>query len=567
MGMPMLVSKSLRLIAGLGAAALAALAQAQSQPANPQQPPFVVRTTTQLVQVNAIAVDSQNNPVPNLTVGDFKLTDNGKPQTISVFSMEKNEATASSSAPPQTRGSFSNHVEQASRNVIVILIDDSNQDTLGDPSLSLRIGEDLAYAKQEIRKFFQQMRPQDYVALYAMHDQLRVLHDFTTDPVALIHALDHYVPPPLLPAVLPVVGDQFPNESQQDYNVLARLKGSVAMFQAITEHLAAVPGRKSLVWVTAGFPTGLLLPFQAGGSINPSGLALDPNTVWPGLVRPLVEKAARAFNSASLAIYPVDVRGLLPPSAYTAGHPAQATTLAQQARPDVETVGLPQGEDEIATMRDIADRTGGRAFYHTNDFTGAIRQAADDGRVTYTLGYYPSETKWDGTFHTIALKVTRPGVSVRYRRGYFALPPEQLDATGRQKALMAAALSPLDAASVQLTVRARRHGPQDSPEAELELAIDPRSVSFENSNGVWNAEIELAVVELNAQGDTLKAYDQIRTMTLKPETHDRVEKEGIRFPLSFRILPETERIRIVVRDNFTGALGSLNLPLSQVPSS
>jgi hypothetical protein len=66
--------------------------------------------------VNAIAVDSRGNPVPNLTIDDFKLTDNGKPQTISVFSVEKNEAAAVTAPPePLARGTFSNRSRKAKR--------------------------------------------------------------------------------------------------------------------------------------------------------------------------------------------------------------------------------------------------------------------------------------------------------------------------------------------------------------------------------------------------------------------------------------------------------------------
>jgi hypothetical protein len=73
-------------------------------------------------------------------------------------------------------------------------------------------------------------------------------------------------------------------------------------------------------------------------------------------------------------------------------------------------------------MKTLAERTGGKAFYGSNDLSEAIRRAIDDFRVTYTLGFYPTGAKWDGAFHRIKVKVKIPGAEVRARAGYFALP-------------------------------------------------------------------------------------------------------------------------------------------------
>ena len=134
-----------------------------------------------------------------------------------------------------------------------------------------------------------------------------------------------------------------------------------------------------------------------------------------------IDAAARALNDANVAVYPVDARGLNPPPK---GAP-------------------PQGDFD--TMNEIADRTGGRAFYNTNDIAGSVREAIDDSRVTYVLGYYPDHGEWNGKFREIKIKVNRPGVEVRYRRGYFAVtdaPATPASSTSSCRMLRAARLIP-----------------------------------------------------------------------------------------------------------------------------
>src|SRR5258708_37104025 len=77
----------------------------------------------------------------------------------------------------------------------------------------------------------------------------------------------------------------------------------------------------------------------------------------------------------------------------------------------------------LDAMEELADRTGGRAAYNTNDLTSAISRAMDDSRVTYTIGYYSTDQNQDGKFREIKVRVDRGGLGVPYRKGYFAFKP------------------------------------------------------------------------------------------------------------------------------------------------
>ena len=117
------------------------------------------------------------------------------------------------------------------------------------------------------------------------------------------------------------------------------------------------------------------------------------------------------------------------------------------------TRGAPE---TFVTMRLLAERSGGKAFYGTNDISGAIRQAMNDSRVTYTLGYYPAGVKWDGSFHELRVKVAAPGAQVRARTGYYAFPDAPLPTPRNDRALIAKlAASWLPATSIGLHVHAQ----------------------------------------------------------------------------------------------------------------
>jgi VWFA-related protein len=119
-----------------------------------------------------------------------------------------------------------------------------------------------------------------------------------------------------------------------------------------------------------------------------------------------IQRATRALNNAQVALYSVDARGLIGAFTYDRG------------RARVVTLSMVYDNLDILTI--TADETGGRAFYNTNDLARSLHRALDDAGHTYVLGYYPSHGRWDGRYRQIRVRVTRPGVEVRHRRGYFA---------------------------------------------------------------------------------------------------------------------------------------------------
>jgi VWFA-related protein len=128
-----------------------------------------------------------------------------------------------------------------------------------------------------------------------------------------------------------------------------------------------------------------------------------------------------------------------------------AANRSAELRPNPLRPGVGVANQE--TMRELASRTGGRAYYNTNDLKTAIRDAVQDARLTYTLGFYPSDEKFDSKFHEIKVQVDRPGINLRYRKGYFDLAERPQDYKTRKAELRDAVWSPIDASAIGLSFR------------------------------------------------------------------------------------------------------------------
>ena len=464
--------------------------------------------------------DKHDELVTDLTKSDFTVLDNGKPQAIQIFSVTTNASPPSALPVLLASNTYSNRspVGNAPANITVILLD-----ALNTPY------SNQAFANQRLVRFLQQLQPQDRVALYALGGRLRILHDFTSDASRLVAAfkgykgqlsqLDDAEPPDLgftgNPSAVMLRGDERQYEQEKDLSKRVRLTLD-AMVQ-IAQHLAPLAGRKNLIWVSGSFPLS-----TAYTQLNPS----HGQTLFETEFTNVVE----ALANDSLVIYPVDARGLIPT--------------------DTETFAGPDSL-QFMTMKSLAAETGGRAFFGTNDIGGAVRAAIDDSRVSYELGYYPATENWDGKFHTVKIKVKRPGVHVRTRNGYLAINNP--------------GLPPLEARAIDVTV----HVDQTKPEAgnakvlSLDVRIDPRQLALKFQDGRARGIVDLLFVQSNEKDQVLDTVEQPYQLMLLPSTYNEPPADGIGFTHTIRVAPAAARLQVTVRDTATGLAGAVDVPLAK----
>ena len=547
-----------RFAAGWALAGLLAAAAASSQQ-NPQQPPRpggpTIRATTRLVQVSVIVQDSSGAPLPNLKREDFTLLDEGQSQEISVFSVESAEKITDAPALPSD--TFSNLIEQrrgTPRSVTVILLD----------ALNTQI-EDQAYARQQVIKFLQQLQPGDRVALFTLGSRLRMLHDFTQDAASLLRSLDRYrgrtatgASTPDIPAPEETgeadLDEWLRDATRRELNVYAidRARRTLRAIEAIARYLARLPGRKNLVWVSAGFP--IAIGFEDPRSRN--YMASELQGFGPDL-----DRLARVLSHADLAIYPVDARGLVGDLSLNIAAPDLDRTAAirgqPRANPQYSRAEMMWSTQE--TMRFLADRTGGRAAYNTNDIRGAIRRALEESRVTYVLGYYPAHDRWDGRFRRIRVQVRGEESRVRHREGYFAVPDEPPDNRRRQESLLAAAETPLDASELGLTVFLDRAGDA----LKLEQHVEPVGISLARQQDLWVGQLDFFFYATDAEGKKVSSQQQTLNLRISPSDYATFNADGLSVAKTLPLPKGALRLRIVVRDTASGRLGSVTIPFAE----
>jgi VWFA-related protein len=544
------------------AGAMTAHAQ-QSEPATTTYPPHPqarLRVTTRLVQVNVIVNDKHGKPIAGLTKDDFEIFDNKKHQEIRVFSEERGSSAAANHAPLPVH-TYSNRIDPQERaaGVTVILLDTLNTEFA-----------DQALAQKQLLKFLETLQPQDHVALYWLGNRgLRVLQDFTADSSALREAAFHFkaesgqrlsnseVPDVTSETARLTVSHAYfrsafeqsvANSASQD-----RVRLTVAALITIANHIGPLKGRKSLVWISGSFPISMGYDNFDLDWLNDTGIKFDRDVV----------RAGQALTDGNIAVYPVDARGLLGSDVGSADD-NRAEDTASSLDPD--TRGQTRtAATNLDTLRLMADRTGGKAFYGTNNIAGAIRRAIDDSRLAYTLGYYPEHAKWDGSFHDIRVRVKTPGAQVRARTGYFALPePAAVPVKSVQAVVAQTAISQLEGTGIGIRVQVQASGSQA---LVTELHFDLREIRMEQKNGHWLGTLRVVFLQLNSQEEIVQANDKTFHLDLAPAMYGRLLRDGMFDTRRLQMLPDATQLSIVVRDGSNGNVGSISIPVAKYRSS
>ena len=553
-----------------------AILSAQQPP--PEQPTAeesssnpVLRVSTRLVQVNVIVNDKHGNPITRLTKENFVLLDNKKAQEIHLFSAETNLPRDQPQLPllPDMYSNRLSEQANASASVTVILLDALNTEFA-----------DQALTRKQVLKFLERLRPHDRVALYWLGNNLYVLNDFSSDVASLREALRRSAgeanrdlaesnvdylstnsPNSSLPAGIPAgqtssraafrsaFDQRVANESTKN-----RARLTTAALIAIAHHLGSHAGRKNLVWVSGSFPFSL---GQEKFDLNWA------NDTGGGSFAGEITRAAQALTDAGVAVYPVDARGLMGNGLTAAGDYSEAPPPEFSGEGD-EHLPSRVAPGNLETMKVLAERTGGKAFYGSNDLSEAIRHAIDDARLTYTLGFYPASAKWDGTFHSIKVRVNIPGVEVRSRTGYFALPDSTQTPPKSVQAIIAqTAISQLDATGIGLRVHVQPASEAGEQAVNLDLHLDPHDIHLEQSNGVWTGTLQTVFLELNSRGEIVQALDESLQLTLPQNVYEQALKNGVKNAKHIRILPGATQLCVVLRDPADGNIGSLSVPLAR----
>lgn len=547
------------------------------------------RSGIDLVTVDVVVLDRNGEPVVGLTRNDFTVLEDGRPQQIREFqSVELPPPSPASSldlrpsslatTPPSPISTNSAAATRLAGRAFVLVFDDVSMTR-----------EQGAEARKAIARFVStSVTPEDTVSLVTttggglFHartaaDRARLLtllegvegkyiYDTSAERMTDFEALrihinqdtlvaarvrrryQYYRVGGLEPVTTPGGRDDMPKvgETRGDVGVIepyiesraaavysdavGRNRRTMEVLTRALDALGTTRGRKALVLVSKGF-------------------IHDQETRG---FRDVTDAARRA----NVAIYFVDARGLV---ATTSNF-----TASEGSPTDARDIGATFADIALDAEGavSIAESTGGFAIRNTNDLGSGLVRVSRESRSYYLIGYVPPAGRADGTFRRIEVKVKRPGVRVRARRGYFAADvsaaaaanPADLDPDVRR-----ALDAPRDAADLPMRATALVFdGAGAGARVVVAADVDPRYFELQaDDQNRLRGIVELAVSATHLGTGQVFRFEQTTELNLRPETKRQLDVWWYPVSRDFTLPPGAYQARVVVRDRASGRLGSV----------
>ena len=524
-----------------------------------QDTPIVFQSRVNLVLVPAVVRDKAGKAVDNLRQEDFQLFDNGKPQVITKFSVEKSggKTIRPAQAIPSKEASLAETGAPAAQppdHFVAWLFDDVNLEVadltrVRDAALkylgtSFRETDrraiyttsgqttlDFTDDRAQLQRVLMQIRPHPisrtnlqmcpdlsfYVADLIQNKNDAAALDAATQQAIACLGLDPTMPSnvPIARATAQRVASLIVVGGEHEVQVL------MGTLKEVVRHMSAMPGQRTLVLLSPGFQR---LSDQLPEESAIMDLAIRTN----------------------VTINALDARGV-----YT--NTADITKWGGGSRTDIRN----QGYDNAAAftqshvLAELAYGTGGTFFQNSNDLTLGVERLSATPDVYYVLGYVPQNLKMDGAYHTIKVSVKIPsGLSTQARHGYYA-PSHQADAAEEAKEEISAALfSREEMRDIPVEMHTQFF---KASEAEARLAIlarvDVRKLRFRKA-GERNGDVMTVVSGLfDRNGTFVGGITKTVTMRLKDETLQGKLDSGVLVRSDFKVAPGRYAIRLVIRDS------------------
>jgi len=523
-----------------------------------QIPPVTFRVQVDYVEVDVYVTDRDGQPVRDLRREDFQVFEQGRRQTLELFSfvdipIERADRPLFAAAPIEP--DVATNAREFDGRVYAILLDDLH--TTPSRTLLVRAGA---------RRFLERnLGANDMAAVVHLSGRTDASQDFTSSKRLLLASVDKFMGRKLRSATLnrldeyqrarllgrPAINDKYldPEDRERGWNASNMLRS----LKQIAEFLDGVRGRrKSLVLFSEGIDYNIYNPFD-----NAEATTILEDT----------RAAIAAATRANVSVYAIDPRGL----GGLAQEAMELTSLPADPSLRLDSTGL---NDELRLSQDslrvLAEETGGFAAVNTNDFAGAYDRLVRENSSYYVLGYYPPDPRPDGRFRKIEVKVNRPGVEVRARKGY-AIPRTRPEAASIQAgsrtspAVREAINSPLPQAGLTLTVQpAAFKGTAPNASVLLTAQVAPGQFRFTEQSGSFVDTLELSYVAIDDQGKVRAGDTSSVELKLREQTRQAVEAFGVRVMSRFELAPGRYQVRVAGRAASTGALGVVHADL-EVP--
>lgn len=541
-----------------------------------------MRRNVFLVQINAIVRNREGHAVTGLRRKDFRVYDDGKLQTITLFKAEHapalmNATRSPSKSRPSPAASKTSHPPTAPLAApvprYVALFFDDRSTSFGD----------TRYAQLAAEKFVRHdLRAGDRVGVFTASDKVKL--NFTNDRRKLIEAIKSVgseIQGP--PASLPSPCTHYALGPYASYLILYHADNEVIQLYTCDR---TSPGMGSVMCqIPYPGPTRRALMNDVQDVLDQAeitsrltleslrsaigSLAQEPGRRLVVLISPGfftaslkrgIDAVARDALRANVIIDSLDVKGLTAFDDAPNGNPGSACPMT----PLEQIVHHEKVHALDDVMSDLAMDTGGTFFHNDNDLAAGLRQMAAVPKVSYLLGFSPSRLKDNGLYHRLKVKVTAPGsFKVRARRGYFA-PGRAVNRTRDRLAELEREVLGSDHVErllVEVETKAGRL-PSGKSGLQVRLRMNPGAVSFRRLNGRHVGQLSLVVALFNRQGRFVTGEQGLVNMELRKRTLDALRKRGLNAKIVLQAPEGRYRLRVVVEDFRNGKMFAATRPAS-----
>jgi VWFA-related protein len=513
-----------------------------------EQPPITFKVEVNYVEIDAIVTDAQGNFVRNLTKDDFQVFEQGKPQTVSVASLvdipvEKFDPPLFKTKPiePDVR---SNRREFDGR-VFVILLDDLNTSFTRSARVKLA-------ARNFIERY---LGANDVAAIVQTGGGKSTAQEFTSSRERLLRAVNNFMGQKERSGTLERIDEYYrtlgtgatgrprdPNEAIRVY----KARNTFTVLKNVADYMAGIRGRrKAVVFFSEGIDYDIYDPF---------------NNTYATDIKQYSQDAIAAATRANVSFYGVDPRGL-------SGFDDLAEISSLPNDPSLN-LGLSALQRELQisqdSLRTLSDETGGFAAVNANDFSKSFARIIQDNSSYYVLGYYSNDTRRDGQFRTLSVRMKQPGLQVRARKGYVApkgRPPAGTPAPAGIAASIAmreALDSPVPVTGLAMSAfAAPMIGARPKASVLVVVELEGQALKFKQDGALFANSIEVAILAMDESGKIKDGSKDVADLKLRPETHALVVKNGVRLTKRLALPPGSYQLRIGARESVGGLVGSV----------
>lgn len=535
---------------------LAGAPKAQS----PAQAPLTFRAESNYVEVDVLVNDKQGRFVRGLTRDDFEVFEENKRQDVSLFSLV--DIPVERPDRPLYRQAIEPDVTSNEKDfdgrVYVIVFDVFHVDV-----------NRSSVVKHAARQFVSRYLGANDLAAIVHIGSPSAGQEFTSSKSLLYSAIDRFTGLKLRSASLNTLADQLSLQAlpanavaraPEDYEEEVRADHARSTFGAIerlSRYLAGLRGRRKA-----------LLLFSEGIDFdtNPGELALGerhrPSQDAAAVITAQQEMLAAATR-ANTSIYTIDPRGLtLADEALVSFGILPAATAPPEAELGRE---LMRSRD---ALRMYADETGGHAFLASNDYAEAFGHIVEENSTYYVLGYYINKPGHDGKFRNVSVKVNKPGLEVRARRGYYEAAG--IDNVVSPNPITDLLASPTAISGLGMRVNAAvLKGHTGTGTVHLTVELNGKDLAFKDEGAIFSDDVELSYQAVDIDGRPHAWWTQTMMLRLKPATHETINQRGVRYVTEFELPAGRYQLRFAARDQNGGKNGSVfsNLEVPDFASS